>query len=96
MLRIALADDQALLVEAALPEGCDYVSWSLTDRMLVTMDWTHAQTSLNLSQASLDERVLRVAVSAADPGVRGPDQVEHAGLRDGAAQHHPGRRAERC
>lgn len=38
-----LAEGEALLVEAVLPEGCDYFSWSLTDRMLVTLDWTHAQ-----------------------------------------------------
>jgi hypothetical protein len=79
-----LADDQALLVEAVLPDGCDYVSWSLTDRMLVTLDWTHAQTSLNLSQATLDDRVLRVVVSTADPGVR--NWMDTTGYRTGVLQ----------
>jgi hypothetical protein len=66
-----LADDEALLVEAHLPAGCDYFSWSLTDRMFVTLDWTHAQTSLNRNQATVDDDgVLRVVVSATEPGVR--------------------------
>lgn len=65
-----LADDEGLLVEARLPQGADYFSWSLTDRMLVTLDWTHAQTSLNRSQAVVDaDGVLRVVVSATDPGI---------------------------
>jgi hypothetical protein len=65
-----LAADEALLLEARLPDAVDYFSWSLTDRMLVTLDWTHAQTSLNRAQADPDaDGVLRVVVSATDPGV---------------------------
>ena len=80
-----LADDEALLVEARMPEGCDYVSWSLTDRMLVTLDWTHAQTSLNRSQVAIDpDRVLRVVVAGTDPGVR--NWMDTTGYRRGVLQ----------
>jgi hypothetical protein len=80
-----LGDDESLLVEARLPDGCDYFSWSLTDRMLVTLDWTHAQTSLNRSQATVDgDGVLRVVVSRHDPGVG--NWLDTTGLRSGVLQ----------
>jgi hypothetical protein len=85
-----LADDEALLVEARLPAGADYFSWSLTDRMLVTLDWTHAQTSLNRSQAVVErdgvdaDGVLRVVVSATDPGVA--NWMDTTGYRTGVVQ----------
>jgi hypothetical protein len=66
-----LDDGEVLLLEATLPPGCDYFSLSLTDRMFVTLDWVHAQTSLNRHQATVDDDgVLRVVVGADDPGVR--------------------------
>jgi hypothetical protein len=80
-----LGDDHALLVEASLPDGCNYFSWSLTDRMLVTLNWTHAQTSLNRSQAAIDDDgVLRVVVSKTDPGVR--NWMDTTGCRTGVLQ----------
>jgi hypothetical protein len=80
-----LADGDALLVEARLPEGVEYFSWSLTDRMLVTLDWTHAQTSLNRSQAAVDaDGVLRVVVSATDPGVA--NWMDTTGYHSGVVQ----------
>jgi hypothetical protein len=80
-----LADDEGLVVEARLPQGADYFSWSLTDRMLVTLDWTHAQTSLNRSQAAVDaDGVLRVVVSATDPGVA--NWMDTTGYRTGVVQ----------
>lgn len=80
-----LADDEALVVEARLPTGADYFSWSLTDRMLVTLDWTHAQTSLNRSQAAVDAGgVLRVVVSATDPSVA--NWMDTTGYRTGVVQ----------
>jgi hypothetical protein len=80
-----LADDEALLVEARLPEGVDYFSWSLTDRMLVTLDWTHAQTSLNRAQAEVDaDGVLRVVVSRSDPGIL--NWMDTTGYRAGVLQ----------
>jgi Protein of unknown function (DUF1214) len=80
-----LADDEALLVEAEMPAGWTYFSWSLTDRMLVTLDWVHAQTSLNRSQATVDaDGMLRVVVSATDPGVR--NWMDTTGYRTGVLQ----------
>jgi len=80
-----LADDEALLVEACLPEDVEYFSWSLTDRMLVTLDWTHAQTSLNRAQADVDaDGVLRVVVSKADPGIA--NWMDTTGYRSGVLQ----------
>jgi hypothetical protein len=80
-----LADDETLLVEARLPEDCTYFSWSLTDRMLVTLDWVHACTSLNRSQATLDDDgVLRVVVAGKDPGVR--NWMDTTGYRTGVLQ----------
>jgi hypothetical protein len=80
-----LADDEALVVEARLPAGADYFSWSLTDRMLVTLDWTHAQTSLNRSQAVVDaDGVLRAVVCATDPGVA--NWMDTTGYRTGVVQ----------
>src|SRR6185503_4633502 len=80
-----LADGEGLLVEARLPEGADYFSWSLTDRMLVTLDWTHAQTSLNRSQGVVDaDGVLRAVVSATDPGVA--NWMDTTGYRTGVVQ----------
>jgi len=80
-----LADDAALLLETRLPVGADYLSWSLTDRLFVTLDWTHAQTSLNRSQATVDpDGVLRVVVSSTDPGVR--NWMDTTGYRTGVVQ----------
>jgi Protein of unknown function (DUF1214) len=80
-----LADDEALVVEARLPAAAEYFSWSLTDRMLVTLDWTHAQTSLNRSQAVVDaDGVLRVVVSTTDPGVA--NWMDTTGYRTGVLQ----------
>jgi hypothetical protein len=80
-----LGDGEALLVEARLPDGCDYFSWSLTDRLLVTLDWTHAPTSLNRAQATVDgDGVLRVVVSGEDPGVR--NWMDTTGYQRGVLQ----------
>lgn len=64
-----LGEDEGLLVECRLPPDAAYFSWSLTDCMLVTLDWMNAQTSLNSAQAVLDpDGMLRVIVSLNDPG----------------------------
>jgi hypothetical protein len=80
-----LDENEALLVEARLPADCRYLSWSLTDRMLVTLDWTHAQTSLNRSQATVDDDgVLRAVVAGADPGIR--NWLDTTGYQSGVLQ----------
>lgn len=80
-----LAEGECLLVEAKLPEDCTYFSWSLTDRMLVTLDWMNAQSSLNSAQAVLDQDgVLRVVVAPRDPGVA--NWMDTLGFRQGVLQ----------
>jgi hypothetical protein len=80
-----LADDEALLGVARLPADVAYVSWSLTDRKLGTLHWTHAQTSLNRAQADVDaDGVLRVVVSKADPGIA--NWMDTTGYRSGVLQ----------
>jgi hypothetical protein len=80
-----LDDGDGLLLEATMPEGCDYFSFSLTDRMFVTLDWVHAQTSLNRNQAGVDDDgVLRVVVAGEDPGIR--NWMDTTGYRTGVLQ----------
>ena len=58
--------------------------------MLVTLDWTHAETSLNRSQAVVErdgvdaDGVLRVVVSTTDPGVA--NWMDTTGYRTGVVQ----------
>jgi hypothetical protein len=80
-----LDDGNGLLVEATLPDGCDYFSCSLTDRMFVTLDWTHAQTSLNRTQVALDDDGrLRFVVAGRDVGIR--NWLDTTGYRRGVLQ----------
>jgi hypothetical protein len=80
-----LGADECLLVEAQIPAGCRYFSWSLTDRMLVTLDWMNAHTSLNSKQAAVDEDgTLRVIISASDPET--PNWMETMGYPSGVLQ----------
>ena len=80
-----LGEGECLLVECRMPADSSYFSWSLTDRMLVTLDWMNAPTSLNTAQALLDsDGVLRVIVSSSDPGA--PNWMETLGYRSGVMQ----------
>jgi hypothetical protein len=80
-----LDDGQALLLEATMPAACDYFSLSLTDRMFVTLDWTHAPTTLNRNQGDVDDDgTLRVVVAHDDPGVR--NWLDTTGHRRGVVQ----------
>lgn len=80
-----VADGEGLLIEASMPDGCDYFSFSLTDRMLVTLDWVHAQTSLNRRQASIDpDGRVRFVVAGSDPGIR--NWLDTTGYQRGVLQ----------
>ena len=64
-------DGKSLVVEADLRGGVKTLSLALTDALGCTLDWTNAQTSLNRSQAHLDDDgFLRFVVSGDDPGIR--------------------------
>jgi hypothetical protein len=80
-----LADDEALIVEAKVPAGCLYRSMILTNEIYETTDWIDNESSLNDSQAKPEaDGVLRVVVSAKDPGV--PNWLDTAGYPKGLIQ----------
>ena len=80
-----LKDDEALIVETRLPEQCTYRSLILTNEIYETTDWYNNQSSLNASQAAADkDGVLRIVVSARDPGV--PNWLDTAGYSTGVIQ----------
>ncbi|MCE7796367.1 hypothetical protein LWE61_07305 [Sphingobium sufflavum] len=81
----ALKDDEALIVEAPLPERCGYRSLILTNDIYETTDWYNNHSSLNAAQAPADkDGILRIIVSARDPGV--PNWLDTAGFATGAIQ----------
>lgn len=66
-----LADDEALIVESSIPAKCDYRSLILANEIYETIDWYNNHSSLNGTQAAPDpDGMLRVVVSACDPGVK--------------------------
>jgi hypothetical protein len=66
-----LKDDEALIIEAKVPQTCKYYSTILTNEIYEDTDWYNNQSSLNDSQSHVDkDGVLRIVVSAKDPGVR--------------------------
>jgi hypothetical protein len=80
-----LKDDEALIVETQLPERCSYRSLILTDEIYETIDWYNNPSSLNGAQAQADkDGVLRIVVSAHDPGVR--NWLDTAGYPTGVIQ----------
>jgi hypothetical protein len=80
-----LRDDEALIVEATVPAQCRYRSMILTNELYETTDWYDHESSLNDSQAPPDaDGVLRIVVSARDPGV--PNWLDTAGYPRGVIQ----------
>lgn len=66
-----LADDEALIIESPIPAQCEYRSLILTNEIYETIDWYNNHSSLNGAQAAPDpDGMLRIVVSARDPGVR--------------------------
>jgi hypothetical protein len=73
-----LGDDEALVIEARVPAKGVYRSLILGNDIQETTDWYNNHSSLNDSQAKPDrDGVLRVVVSATDPGV--PNWLDTAG-----------------
>lgn len=80
-----LKDDEALIVEAKVPEHCTYRSLILTNYLYETTDWYNNLSSLNDAQAQPDkDGILRIVVSARDPGVR--NWLDTSGYPVGAIQ----------
>jgi hypothetical protein len=80
-----LKEDEALIIETKLPESCTYHSLILTNPIYETTDWYNNLSSLNGAQAAADkDGVLRVVVSARDPGVA--NWLDTAGYPTGVIQ----------
>src|SRR5271155_4317853 len=80
-----LKDDEALIVEAKVPDKVKYWSLILTNDLYETTDWSNNQASLNDAQAQIDrDGWFRAVVSARDPGV--PNWLDTAGYPNGAIQ----------
>src|SRR5580658_215129 len=80
-----LADDEALIVEAKVPDEVKYWSLILTNDLYETTDWANNQASLNDAQAHVDrDGWFRAVVSARDPGV--PNWLDTSGYPSGAIQ----------
>jgi len=65
-----LQPDEALIVEAKVPERCRYSSMILTNEIYETTNWLDNQSSLNGAQYAVDkDGVLRIVIANRDPGV---------------------------
>jgi hypothetical protein len=65
-----IADDEALIVDTALPRQVRYWSILVADDRFSTVDWVNRQSSLNAAQAKLDaDGRFRAVISRRDPGV---------------------------
>jgi hypothetical protein len=65
-----IADDEALVLETAVPAKCRYWQILLADDRFTTINWVDHQSSLNDAQARLDkDGRFRAVISARDPGV---------------------------
>jgi hypothetical protein len=63
-------DDEALIVETALPKQCRYWQILVADDRFATVDWVNRQSSLNDVQAQVDsDGRFRAVISKQDPGV---------------------------
>jgi hypothetical protein len=80
-----LAEDEALIIESPYPATFSYASLILTNDIYETIDWYNNHSALNGAQWRVDaDNVLRVVVSARDPGVH--NWLDTAGHRTGAIQ----------
>jgi hypothetical protein len=80
-----IGDDEALIVETALPKQVRYWQILVADDRFCTVDWVNRQSSLNDVQARLDsDGLLRAVISARDPGV--PNWLDKADNRWGMIQ----------
>jgi hypothetical protein len=80
-----LKDDEALIIEAKVPDHCLYSSLLLTNAVYETTDWYNNHSSLNDTQMKIGkDNMMRVVVSAKDPGVA--NWLDTAGYPVGAIQ----------
>lgn len=64
-------EDEALIIEAPLPDRAHYWGIQLADEHFWTLDYVHRQSSLNAANAHIDEDgVVRAVLAADDPGIQ--------------------------
>ena len=80
-----IADDEALILETAVPEKCRYWQILLADNRFATVDWVNRQSSLNDTQVRLNkDGRFRAVIAARDPGV--PNWLDTGGEAWGIIQ----------
>jgi len=80
-----LGEDDALIVETAVPEDARYWQMLVADDRFSTVDWVYRQSSLNDTQMRIDsDGRARFVVSARDPGVH--NWLDKADNRTGIVQ----------
>jgi hypothetical protein len=78
-------DDEALIVETALPERVRYWQMLVADDRFCTIDWVNRQSSINDAQAYVDgDGKFRAVISRLDPGV--PNWLDKANYPWGVIQ----------
>ncbi|MDY0012044.1 MAG: DUF1214 domain-containing protein [Rhodocyclaceae bacterium] len=78
-----IRDDEALIIDTALPKTVRYWSVLVADDRFGTVDWFNRQSSLNGFQARIDaDGRFRAVISARDPGI-------HNWLDKGSAAENP-------
>ncbi len=81
-----IAENEALVIETAIPDKVRYWSFMLADELFATIDWTNRQSSLNGHQARLDaDGRFRAVLSLRDPGV--PNWLDTGGYLRGVIQN---------
>jgi hypothetical protein len=80
-----ISDDEALIVETALPRHSRYWQILVADDRFATVDWVNRQSSLNDAQARIDsDGKLRIVISKRDPAV--PNWLDKADFPWGIIQ----------
>lgn len=80
-----LAEDEALVIETAVPAKCRYWGFLVGDMQFRTIDWTNHQSSINAFQAKLDgDGKFRAVIARRDPGV--PNWLDTGGYAEGVIQ----------
>jgi hypothetical protein len=80
-----IADDEALIIETALPRDVRYWQVLVGDDRFCTVDWVNHQSSLNDHQARIDsDGRFRAVISRRDPGV--PNWLDKADVNWGIIQ----------
>jgi hypothetical protein len=65
-----ITDDEALIIETAIPEKVRYWQALVADDRFATLDWVNRQSSLNDTQAHIDsDGKFRAVICRLDPGV---------------------------